>query len=271
METKNYLESLRNTYIDKAFFIEKLPPEIKYIVDYGCADGGFLVFLRNIYGDKYKYIGIEPNGDFLNYAMSNKLQVFHNLEDFYVKYHFEHFKEFCINFSSSLHEIYQDEESNILTTIMETFKFGAVSVRDMNVKIYEDIIEEKYHSDKDTFIKNMMNIFIKRTPNKIHDFVDFKYIDGLEDIIHFLLKYFYTGEDWIDELNENYLSTTTRFENILDLYKELDYDLVWKLDYNLPYLVNKWTKEHMLWDNIYENPWFTTHSQYLFINKGMDL
>ena len=59
-----YLCAMKNTFIDKAFFIEKLPDYIDTIIDYGCADGSFLKFLNQLYGDRYTYIGIEMDPEF---------------------------------------------------------------------------------------------------------------------------------------------------------------------------------------------------------------
>lgn len=265
-----YLNELKNTFIDKAFFVEKLPENINIILDYGCADGSFLMFLRKIYGEKYKYIGIEPNADFYRIAKANKLEVYENFHNFYKNISKDLYSNICINFSSSLHEIYNGAEFNFIVELMEVYKFGAISIRDMNVQIMDEVVfEEKYCSDVKTFIINMMNIFIRRkTSQKLSQFVTIKPIDNLEDIVHFLLKYFYDGDDWIRELNENYLCTTDKFQNTLDLYSEFGYELIWQQDYNLPYLITKWMKDHMLFDFDRDYPWFTTHSQYLFVKKG---
>ena len=50
IEIKNtdvYLTKMSKTFFDKAWFMSHLPESIYTIIDFGCADGSFMKFLKN--------------------------------------------------------------------------------------------------------------------------------------------------------------------------------------------------------------------------------
>ena len=52
-----YTENMRKSLMDKAFFIDKI--DAKHFVDFGCADGSLLKFLKTIFPNSANYVGYD--------------------------------------------------------------------------------------------------------------------------------------------------------------------------------------------------------------------
>lgn len=257
---KKYLSSLKNTFIDKAFFVEKLPEDINVIIDYGCADGSFLMFLNNIYGDRFEYYGVDNNHGFIEMCNHNGIKCVECLDELKVNY-----EKTCINFSSSLHEIFMyTSPATFFTSLIQQCNKHfpkIISIRDMYIKNTHDTLDKE-------FILYCMYHFVKNYPAKFSDFLNsFSGINFLNDnreCIHFLLKYMYDA-NWEKEKFEDYLSFTKNYQSLENFFSN-HYEKKWNFEYLLPYLMKKWKNDGIIDDDIetYIRENITTHIQMIY-------
>lgn len=261
---KKYLSSLKNTFIDKAFFIEKLPEDINVIIDYGCADGSFLKFLKNIYGDRFKYYGVDNNPCFIEMCKKNSIKAVEYIDELKVD-----LQKTCINFSSSLHEIFMaTDPGTFFKSLFQLLRKRnisfpkVISIRDMYIK--------DNHNETDTkFILNCMYRFTRKCSEKFSEFLDYVPIvnatNDSRECIHFLLKYMYDF-NWQKEKFEDYLSFTKNYQSLMNLLIDYNYVKKWNFEYYLPYLIEKWKKDEMIDDYMeaYIRENITTHTQLLY-------
>ena len=243
-----YCTGLKNTFIDKAFFVEKLPPCINTIIDYGCADGSFLKFLQSIYGTFYNYIGIETDAEMIERCKANGISVYPDIKDVPLSISMD---RTCINFSSSLHEM--DYPCDFMLSICNDYNPKIISIRDMyfTTEVHED--------EKMNLILHILNNCISMYPKKLSDFVKKYPISSIKDCIHFMLKYMY-NDNWEKECDEDYLS----LQNIYNYYS-VDYTPIWEQNYIMPYLLNKWVNDGLITEDISEclKNKITTHIQFI--------
>lgn len=230
MEIENnniYLTRMAKTFFDKAWFIAHLPEKINTIVDFGCADGSFMQFIQKNC-PSMNFIGIENNPVFQKETEKKGFKCYEFLKDLNIDPN-----KSCLVLSSALHEIYCYADRNEFWNQVNEFCPKYIAIRDM-MGIYDNML---YYPD---FVA--INDIFKKTYRKEYD--EFKEIWGEfnkpENIIHFLLKYFYE-ENWKREVRENYLIV-----NKEELYKRIyqlnygTYNIEFEEYYKLPYLVNKW-------------------------------
>ena len=299
----NYLKELRSQLIDKAFFVEKLPPNITTIIDYGCSDGTLLNFIKttdvlkgknedSVY-PAYYLIGIESDDAFRNSAKSHNVKAYKNLEEFFQKTkRYYDMEKTCVNFSSSLHEMfYEDkyETIGLLRRLQDEYKVGAISIRDMFLEFPWDTSTDRNfinYTETVGLMRTLMEcyplhfgLFIqKHIPSTIMSDKDKLFMQ----LIHFMLKCIYIRSDeypedqfkillkWEKECFENYLA----FQEYFREYNNLDYNkynVIWNLNYSLPYL-------HRVWKDKFYNRgidgiidkiccFVKTHKQMLLVRK----
>ena len=260
-DQNKYLNSLRNTFIDKAFFVEKLPDYIDTIIDYGCADGSFLKFLKNIYGNKFLYFGVERDPKMIELAKENHINVCVDLKRLPFT---ADFNRVCINFSSSLHEIFcgnHDVREQLTFNLINSWKPAVISIRDMYVTVNQSITD----FSQNKFCLECLQCLAKELPLKTSDFLKCYDLNTPVQCMHFLLKYMY-DENWERECKENYLSFTQYSNGLRDKLCKY-YDLKWELEYNLPYLLSKWEEDELLteYTRDFIKKYITTHTQLVYI------
>lgn len=82
-----YLTRMSKTFFDKAWFMSHLPENILFIVDYGCADGSFMEFLkRNC--PCYVYIGIDNDSKMQELTKEKGFPCFSSLKEAHEQYGF---------------------------------------------------------------------------------------------------------------------------------------------------------------------------------------
>lgn len=64
---EKYNSSMAKSLIDKIFFMDKMDDDVKFIVDYGCADGTLVRFLAQLFPDLV-FIGYDINPDMIRLA-----------------------------------------------------------------------------------------------------------------------------------------------------------------------------------------------------------
>lgn len=66
-----YNNGMRNTIIDKMWFLDYISPNITTIIDFGCADGDLFKEIEKIYPNKFDYIGIDNDKTMRTRAKAN--------------------------------------------------------------------------------------------------------------------------------------------------------------------------------------------------------
>ena len=296
----NYLKELRCQLIDKAFFLEKLPPYITTILDYGCADGALLNFIRetDIIKDKnaesdvpaYELVGVESDDNFRRHAMENGVEVYENLDDVLISTNHYDMEKTCVNFSSSLHEMFWTDRfaaMEILRRFQRDPLVGAISIRDMWLEFPWDRNSMDSNVISYVEVTSLMRALIQCYPVHFSAFVSSHIPPEImcdkdklfTQLIHFMLKCIYIGDEyiedgcvvspeWSNECVENYLAFQKYFQNAINYDY---YTCIWSLNYSLPYLNRVWHEKFMncgidgILDKI--GNLVKTHKQMLFVRK----
>lgn len=193
-----YNNSMRMSMIDKAFFLDRIDPEV--IVDFGCADGSMMKFI----GANY------PDIDVIGYDISEE-QLERAREACPDGTFFSDWKELieylrCVNSdkialvcNSVIHEVYSYGSPKSISEFWERVNspiFKWVTIRDMMIS-------------RDPF-----SYFDTASVSAVRAFADSKQLSEFEshwgsisireNFLHFLLKYRYKA-NWERELREDYL------------------------------------------------------------------
>lgn len=267
-----YLERMIGPMKDKLFFVDQLPEEVRIFIDYGCADGALLYHLhlaKHEFGAVCYYFGFDEDSGFIASAGSKGIPnaffstSFQDLmhEVFMVQETLDQSAKTALILSSVLHEIQSYlSHTDINKTYDEFFGVGLdyVVIRDMGVDPEEfDVpvfFQDKYSvidgCDQDTDLMIALKTFVEKWGD----------IDVYGRFIHFLLKYKYT-DNWVRELNEDYLLNLEELHEDLHLY---GYDIIYQKYYPLPYLQDMLRKDFglLLGDN--------THFQIIAKRKDDD-
>ena len=252
-----YTSEMAKSVWDKAFFMDKIPGT-KCVIDFGCADGAMIRFLAPLYPD-VKFIGYDISNELIERAKNThptytNVAYFTNVDDMitYIKERYNLLNdEFCINFSSVLHEVFSTtrEGKEVITKLVNTLIPKYITVRDM----YFDGENEplSYY-----MINSILdNLEIDNGEGYIEEFEDtFGTIALPKNMVHFLMKYQWRNNGWDKELEEDYFSW-----NIQQLINIIgwQYNVVFKTHYMLPYLADKW-------DNTFLRPTTVhTHAQFI--------
>lgn len=244
----SYLERMRKTFSDKAWFVPILrtrnKPCIHNIVDFGCADGSFIEYLDKKIPDSDEYdigefVGVETNPSFVNTCRKKDISVCTDIQD--VK-NFIDTDNTLVVLNSVLHEVAHYGSLAFLLYQIRSLGFRAIAIRDMKVGggIW------RYDADMERRFRALVGGIwmpggVGQVVGRLRDFE--KHWGSIADgykAVHFLLKYFYE-ENWDREMQENYLSVDWRW-----LYGEIrnmgGSVTFWK-EYSLPWLTKKWRND----------------------------
>lgn len=235
-----YLTKMSKTFFDKAWFISHIPEDITTIVDFGCADGSFLKFLKTNC-PSLKYIGIDNDEKFKTLTKENGFECYESLKETYEEGMFDLDKT-CLVLSSVIHEIYSYECDKQFWEDMKQFSPKYIAIRDMML----NKINGNYFFLSNEMRKNINKVFIDKYPVEYMKFVhNFGYENECFDettITHFLLKYIYgKSENWDREVQEDYLPIC-----INEMHRhinDLGYTIEFSDFYKLPYLMNRWKND----------------------------
>lgn len=261
-DNDTYLRKMRNTFKDKAWWVKNIPEDVDTIVDFGCADGSFIRYLKERKLPVSNYVGVEGNHDFLEECKAKGIPCFESLDEAVTEGKIDPSRSLLV-LNSVLHEVaYYNGSIQFLFYNISTLGFKYIVIRDMMAGDYglyssrteKELKEEIWkHHDLEEKLKDF-----RECHGDIHD--------G-RTAIHFLLKYFY-DENWSRECQENYLSLD--YGELNKLIRETGYDIRFQKFYALPYLIGKWKKDF----NADENKEIlkflgeaTTHFR-MFIMKG---
>ena len=255
MNLDTYTTEMAKSVWDKSFFMDKIPG-VKYVIDFGCADGAMIRFLAPLFPN-ITFVGYDINKELIAKARTTmpfeaNIIYFNDIRSLmgYMGIHpVAKSEEICINFSSVLHEIYSSTGGmDVIQWVVDELKPRYITIRDM------------YCDEPLPFYGNIsMNIIdqiLSNHPKYIAQFVDkFGVIDNWKNLTHLLMKLQWIDNGWKEELNEDYYSW-----NINDFIKEIkdNYIPAFECRYQLPYLSEKWKNEY----NWY-NPDIHTHAQFI--------
>ena len=225
-----YNSRMAKSLIDKIFFMDKLDDDIKFIIDYGCADGALIGFLAPLFPD-IMFFGFDLDEQMVacaqkNYGYLSNVMITDKMSDIF---DYNNFNASCaaLNMSSLIHEVYSysaDEAIEEFWNDINSAGFKYIITRDMCLDnsahrsaLKEDVVKIKSHYDVD----------------KIAEFEHYHgSINDNYNMIHFLLKYRYK-ENWNREVKENYLPLTVE-----EIATKVDskYNLIYMDHYILPYI-----------------------------------
>ena len=256
-----YTTEMSKSIWDKAFFMDKIP-DVKYVIDFGCADGAMIHYLAPLFPD-IKFIGYDINEELIERARAKT--PFHANEIYFTDVEaviaYLHFtpiaqpEEICINFSSVLHEVFSSTGGiDTIQRLLDELKPRYVTIRDMYC---DDTIELNLH-DASSYAPILDVITEDKTLLDYgHEFKDkFGLIKTWRDLTHLMMKLQWIDNGWEDEMKENYFSW--KLEDILKLTGN-NYSPIFECRYQLPYLGEKWRKDY----NGFYNPDIHTHAQFI--------
>ncbi len=253
-----YTTLMRNGFMDKLFFIDKLFDHWSSFLDYGCADGFQTKMIANIFPEK-RITGYDKDEEMINRArftgtmqgnvsFTSELQWIQSYDVIYL--------------SSIMHEVY-----SYAKTPKEIQEFWQMVFHPSRKTV---IIRDMMYSDKilDSGDEKMVFNIIKHCEERgiLGEMTRFEEHFGSmglskKNIIHFLLKYPYIDSpNWMREVHENYLPLS--IESLSNLIPEgwvIDY----KELYTLPYLKWRWRKAFRI-----DVP-YTTHAK-IIIRRTYD-
>lgn len=207
-----YVKSMSTTLFDKCWWLDKIPPEIDTIVDYGCAQGDLAIFIDRIYPGRFKYIGIDNSPEMLALASHNHHLHFAKPDsEFYAQ--LSGVAQKCdtrktiLVLNSVMHEIFSyltEAEQKALLSEMFGAGFAYIAIRDMYMPEFEEASFDMEASFKSILCSpyagmwNEFNHYLDNSPRS----------NGWWNSIalrmaEFLMKYRYVG-NWQREMKETY-------------------------------------------------------------------
>ncbi len=237
VDIHDYNKAMQKTLLDKIWFLDKIDNSIKYIFDFGCADGSLTKFINEMFPDHFEFFLIDNNPEMLKIAEENIMDSSWTIRAHYCNSieeaisQCDEINKSVLVLNSVIHEIlsYCDYEEQ--RKLFETFflnNFGYVAIRDMHLFTLPD------------FEINNSN---PKHINKFLDFVanfDYAQVMGQNALqLEFLLKTDYYS-NWEREKKERYLWNWV----VLILgYSMGVYAIEYEEDFSLPYHRRKWYRE----------------------------
>lgn len=240
-----YLKGMRNTFHDKAWFMPIIPADVEVIIDFGCAGGDFIEYMKKIC-PQYQYFGIDNNQEFRKICHEKGITTFKDIDE--VKWSIGNLiSKSLIVMNSVLHEIYSYEPNETEAIWKKLYESGVkyIALRDMYAKgcaLFNSKVEKEIMDvlGKDKCAASNSGSFF-HINEKFEDFEKHwgKIYDGYM-FTHFLLKYFY-DLNWDRELQENYLPF--HYRELHTVVRKAGYDITFESFYSLPWLKQKWMSD----------------------------
>ena len=245
-DISHYRTEMAKSMVDKLFFIDKI--DVQLIVDFGCADGTMLKFIRSLYPD-IKLIGYDASQEMVDIARKNCFLEYGmdftsdwSVVEKRVKNLENSGFESAITLSSVIHEVYSYGNENSVAEFWQRIfntGFDYVVIRDMLLNKKSD------HASKP---KDVDKIYNSDDPH-LEEFESmWGLITNQKNLLHFLLKYRY-NKNWFRELRENYLPIT--LEDMLNKIPTEKYSFEFYDHYILPFIKKSVKKEFNI--NLEEN------------------
>lgn len=225
-----YNSAMAKSILDKLFFLD-MAVDVKSVLDYGCADGNLLSYIK-LFCPDMKLFGYDLSEEMVKLAQDKNPDAFistdftNTITRMFVQE--EGKNHTLLNMSSVIHEMYSYGSAQDIDTFWQRVYesgFEYISIRDM---MTSDT------ANRNTLMRDEMRIRTNKEVAKQLD--DFEKIHGSiinnKNMLHFLLKYRYV-DNWEREVVENYLpiSTGQFFKLMPDTYEVVHYS-----SYLHPYL-----------------------------------
>jgi len=197
-----YNERMKKSLLDKLFFIDKI--DAKVFLDFGCADGSLIKFLRTLFPD-YVYLGYDISEDMIEAAKNNNPDIENNfssdwgiIESKLAKTNGKN----AIILSSIIHEVYAYStlsDINVFWSRVYNSNFDYIVMRDM---------VPSRAIDRPSDINDIVKVYREANQTSLSSFEKrWGSVENNKNLVHFLLKYRYT-DNWAREVNENYIPIT---------------------------------------------------------------
>lgn len=197
-----YTDGMRKSMTDKTWFLNMIDGA-KEIVDYGCADGALLEYIRDAMPGVFNLTGIDIDEEMLHLAADRLNDGIH---DPVMLTQPEPFKDVCgeythsacLNCGSVIHEVYSYGTPESIEKFWDfVFKSGFqyIAIRDMAMSKID--ILQSFDVIDDTLRKiSNYNQSHPDARKRFNEFLNYIEVDRIEadtwrDIIHYLLKYRY--------------------------------------------------------------------------------
>lgn len=241
-DIETYNNEMRKSFYDKAFFLDHIT-DFKAFLDYGCADGSFIEYLREQLSI-VRFAGYEIDKTEFELAREKlkktPVNLFNNYNDLYKASRYLADK-FVLNLSSVLHEVYsysitKDYRPSAFWRSIYDLRPTYIVIRDMCVT--ENALYNSPNKDEVQKVYNFSDLAKIESFEKNWGPIK----DNYKNFIHFLLKYRYT-ENWNREVKENYVPFTYQsLKKDLNMFNE-KYDLVYEESFRVPFLEEKWEED----------------------------
>lgn len=219
-----YEKRMAMSLMDKIFFADKIS-DSDLLVDFGCADGVLLRFLKG-YCPDLDVLGYDVDVTMTKHS-TDKVLIYTDWEA--VMREVKKAKKPTLNLSSVIHEVFH------YCSRGEVDKFwDRVLNSGFEYIVIRDIIPSR-SVDRVSNINDITKIYRKFLGTKVlNDFESvWGNIESNKNLIHFLLKYKYIEPNWERELKENYLPINR--ESLLSKIPD-SYDITFHEHFVLPHL-----------------------------------
>ena len=227
-EIKNhstYERRMAMSLLDKTFFADKIS-NCDFLVDFGCADGTLIRFLKNYFPDM-NVVGYDNDYNMGKHG-TNNVPIFTHWNS--VKLKLMEAKNPALNLSSVIHEVFHySSRGDIDKFWKQVFDSGFKYI------IIRDMMPSR-SIDRPSNINDVKKIYHKFLHSKaLSDFEGiWGSVESNRQLIHFLLKYKYIEPNWDREVRENYLPISR--EDLLAIIPN-EYDVLFHEHYVLPYIL----------------------------------
>ena len=161
-----YLTRMSKTFFDKAWFMSHLSENILFIIDYGCADGSFMEFLkRNC--PCYEYIGIDNDPKMQELTKEKGFQCFSSLKEANEKVMIFP-EQTCLVLNSVIHEIWSYYNEVSFLADLHEFYPKYVAIRDM---MFNPVDRTRFYLPEYDYYR-IINGIKSFYWNKFNDFMD---------------------------------------------------------------------------------------------------
>lgn len=229
MDEQVYLNNLRYTFNDKAWFLKGLPKEIDTIVDFGCADGSFIKWLSRKHN--FRMIGVDNNESFRKRCKENGIEVYPRLSDVDIAH-----RRVLLVLNSVLHEVATYSGMDGFWFDVRAFRPVYIAIRDMNIRVDHTL----YTKDTEREFRESVNTL----PGLADQYSEFRgcFHGSYDpyDTVHFLMKYFHK-ENWLHECAENY--NALKMPELVTSAREAGYDVLYEKHFLLPYFWKRWLSD----------------------------
>lgn len=196
-DIQKYTNSMKKSLLDKSFFLDKI--EVSIFVDYGCADGTLLKFIKSVF-PSYSYYGYDISEDMIRLAKEDCQGI-----------------NFCTDFTIIKQQILQSDGHSVLILSSIIHEIYSYCSKIEIAKFWDDVFNSGFDYivirdmmvdntvEKSSDINDFVSVLRESDKARLSEFQNrWGSVENNKNLVHYLLKYRYI-ENWDREVNENYL------------------------------------------------------------------